>query len=66
MKAVKLKGTSEGLYLITDMSYDKRKVEEDLIEIVKGSRNNFGSFREVFCLLKILHKRMMTGFWRIF
>jgi septum site-determining protein MinC len=51
MKAVKLKGTSEGLYLITDMSYDKRKVEEDLIEIVKEAEKFLGSSREVFVLL---------------
>ena len=52
MKAVKLKGTSEGLYLITDMSYDKNKVEEDLIEIVKEAEKFLGNSREVFVLLK--------------
>ncbi len=52
MKAVKLKGTAEGLYLIADMSYDKGKVEIDLRDILKEAEKFLGSSREVFVFIE--------------
>ncbi len=52
MRAVKLKGTSEGLYLIADMSYDRVKVEEDLRITLHDAEKFLGSSGEINVLLE--------------
>ncbi len=52
MKAVKLKGTIEGLYLIADMSYDRKKIEEDVRSILHEAEKFLGNSGELLLLLE--------------
>lgn len=52
MKAVKLKGTIEGLYLIADMSYDKEKIEIDLRSVLQEAEKFLDSSGEIHLLLE--------------
>lgn len=52
MKAVKLKGAIEGLYLIVDMSYDREKIEEDIKGILHEAEKFLGSSGELLLLME--------------
>lgn len=52
MKAVNLKGTIDGLYLIANMSYDRVIVEEELLETINDAKKFLGSSEAINILLE--------------
>jgi septum site-determining protein MinC len=52
MKSVNLKGTIDGLYLIVNMSYDRVKVEEELLETINDAKKFLGNSEAINILLE--------------